>query len=220
MRITAVRPVFVDRYLFCRITPMTGSRGSVSRGRGGTWNPRPQWSTSSRITWWARIRCGSSTTGSTFTVGHTSAGQRSWVRSALSISHYGTSPGSTSACRSTNCSAGRPETRRVSTTTSSAVRARLVRGCIEAKAKGFTAVGTSDALPGRAARSCPFSRPTLTRCATPSTRWPPTERRWATKSTSDRNPPATYARRSHGAGARDRAVPPVLLRGPDPARQL
>ncbi len=99
-------------------------------------------------------------------------------------------------------------------------REELVQGCIDAKAQGFTAVGhltpfadeprdqpyfkTHAAKMGDAIETVRQYREAVGRRGRPV----------------HRDPPPADAGRGDRAGARHRAVPPLLLRGPDPAGQL
>ena len=223
MKITRVEPLLVDRYLFVQVhtdaghhRPRRVRRLGLPRGVGRR-SSRP-----SSATWSARTRCGSSTTGSTCTAGPTSAARRSWAPSAPSTSRSGTSPASTSACRSTSCSAARCRDKaRVYYHVFGQTREELVQGCIDAKEAGLHRRRPPDAVPGRARATCPTSRPTPPRCGDAIE----TVRQYREAVGDEVDLCIEIHRRltpgrGDRAGARHRAVPPLLLRGPDPAGQL
>ena len=224
MRITAVRPIFVDRYLFVQVAHRRrASPAWASRAPGAIWRPRR-----AAVETFKRLpdRPGPAADRAPLAVSLplelTSAARRSWARSAPSTSRCGTSPASTSACPAYQLLGGKCRDKaRVYYHVFGRHHGGAGPGLRRRQGAGLHRRRPPDALPRRAARRALLQDPRGQDAATPSRRCGATARRVGDEvdlciEIHRRLTPAEAIVLARG----HRAVPSVLLRRPDPARQL
>ena len=221
MKITKVEPLLLDRYLFVKVHTDAGITGIGESGAWGFLEASEAVVEKFGATWSARTRCGSSTTGSTCIAGATSAARRSWARfSAIDIALWDIA-GKHFGVPVYQLLGGKIRDKaRVYYHVFGDTREQLVQGCIDAKAAGFTAVGHLTPFLDEP-RDVPYFEDARRQDGRRHRHGAPVPRGGRRRGRPvHRDPPPADAARGGRAGARHRAVPPVLLRRPDPARQL